>query len=133
MLKNVRTNFANFKVPKLTHSAQCFSAALVLGLCLQIISGISLAVHYEPSAATAFHCLNKMARSYEFGWLPLACHHIGASLTFGVMYVHLFKNVYCKSYSFGRERTWIVGTLTFILIMITGFLGSVLPFGQISY
>ncbi|MGP1925682.1 MAG: hypothetical protein ACTS6A_03170 [Candidatus Hodgkinia cicadicola] len=34
----------------------------VLGLCLQILSGISVAVNYEPSAMLAFHCLNRTAR-----------------------------------------------------------------------
>ncbi|MFP3018931.1 MAG: cytochrome bc complex cytochrome b subunit [Candidatus Hodgkinia cicadicola] len=105
----------------------------MLGLCLQILSGISLAVHYEPSASSAFHCLNRMARSRELGWLLRSCHHVGASLTFGAMYGHLFKNVYCRSYSFGREGPWVVGTLAFMLTMLTGFLGSVLPWGQISY
>ncbi|MGP1922862.1 MAG: cytochrome b [Candidatus Hodgkinia cicadicola] len=133
MLQNIRTGFVKFKVPKLTHTAQCASAALMLGLCLQILSGISVAVNYEPSAMLAFHCLNRTARLHKFGWLPRVCHHIGASLTFGAMYAHLFKNVYCRSYSFGRESTWIVGTLSFVLIMITGFFGSVLPWGQISY
>ncbi|MGP1915997.1 MAG: cytochrome b [Candidatus Hodgkinia cicadicola] len=133
MLQNIRTSFINFKVPKFTHSAQCVSAALVLGLVSQTLSGISVAVHYEPSSLSAFHCLNKTARSNKFGWLPRSCHHIGASLMFGAMYIHLFKNVYCRSYSFGRESTWIIGTLSFIMIMITGFLGSVLPWGQISY
>ncbi|MGP1921794.1 MAG: cytochrome b [Candidatus Hodgkinia cicadicola] len=133
MFRNIRTGFINFKVPKFTHSAQCISAALVLGLFLQTLSGISVAVHYEPSALSAFHCLNKAARSNKFGWLPQSFHHVGASLLFGAMYIHLFKNVYCRSYSFGRESTWIVGSLSLILIMVTGFLGSVLPWGQISY
>ncbi|MGP1911578.1 MAG: cytochrome b N-terminal domain-containing protein [Candidatus Hodgkinia cicadicola] len=133
MLKFIRANFIDFKVPKLTHSAQCFSAALMLGLCLQILSGVSIAIHYEPSTPLAFHCLDRMARSYKFGWLLRSFHHVGASLLFAVMYAHLFKNIYCRSYSFGREGTWIIGTLSFILIMVTGFLGSVLPWGQISY
>ncbi|MFP3038902.1 MAG: cytochrome bc complex cytochrome b subunit [Candidatus Hodgkinia cicadicola] len=133
MLQTLLNRLLSFKVPKLQHKAQCFSAILMLSFCLQILSGIAMAIHYEPSALSAFYCLHKMERNCKFGWLVRSSHHIGSSLTFGALYVHLFKNVYCRSYSFGRESTWFVGVLAFVLIIMTGFLGSVLPWGQISY
>jgi ubiquinol-cytochrome c reductase cytochrome b subunit len=60
-------------------------------------------------------------------------HMNGASLFFFAVYIHIFRGLYYGSYKAPREVTWIVGMLIYFLMMATGFLGYVLPWGQMSF
>jgi ubiquinol-cytochrome c reductase cytochrome b subunit len=60
-------------------------------------------------------------------------HMNGASLFFIAVYAHMFRGLYYGSYKAPREITWIIGMLIYLLMMATGFLGYVLPWGQMSF
>jgi ubiquinol-cytochrome c reductase cytochrome b subunit len=60
-------------------------------------------------------------------------HMNGASLFFIAVYAHIFRGLYYGSYKAPREVTWIIGMLIYLLMMATGFLGYVLPWGQLSF
>jgi ubiquinol-cytochrome c reductase cytochrome b subunit len=51
---------------------------------------------------------------------------------FFAVYVHMFRGMYYGSYKAPREVLWILGVLIYILMMAAGFLGYVLPWGQMS-
>lgn len=55
----------------------------------------------------------------------------GARFFFIVIYIHIFRGLYYKSYKFWG--VWVIGCLIFILSIITAFFGYILPWGQISY
>jgi quinol-cytochrome oxidoreductase complex cytochrome b subunit len=52
---------------------------------------------------------------------------------FIVVYTHRFRGLYYGSYFQPRANLWYSGLLIFFLIMGTGFIGYVLPWGQISF
>jgi ubiquinol-cytochrome c reductase cytochrome b subunit len=52
---------------------------------------------------------------------------------FIILYLHIGKGLYYKSYLFPRQNIWYSGMLIFILVMGTSFLGYVLPWGQMSF
>jgi ubiquinol-cytochrome c reductase cytochrome b subunit len=60
-------------------------------------------------------------------------HMNGASLFFIAVYAHMFRGLYYGSYKAPREITWIIGMIIYLLMMATGFLGYVLPWGQMSF
>ena len=49
------------------------------------------------------------------------------------VYAHIFRGLYYGSYKAPREITWIIGMLIFVLMMGAGFMGYVLPWGQMSF
>jgi ubiquinol-cytochrome c reductase cytochrome b subunit len=55
-----------------------------------------------------------------------------ASFIFLLMYIHLFRAIIYNSYIY-LPISWITGVILFILFIIIGFLGYVLPWGQMSY
>lgn len=108
---------------------------IVLAFCLvlQIITGIILAMHYTPHVDLAFASVEHIMRDVNGGWALRYVHMNGASLFFMAVYIHIFRGLYYGSYKAPREITWIIGMLIYLAMMATGFLGYVLPWGQMSF
>ncbi|MBL4872277.1 MAG: cytochrome b/b6 [Rhodobacteraceae bacterium] len=106
---------------------------LAFALVLQIITGIILAMHYTPQVDLAFASVEHIMRNVNGGWALRYTHMNGASLFFIAVYIHIFRGLYYGSYKAPREITWIIGMLIYLAMMATGFLGYVLPWGQMSF
>mgnify|MGYP000318323149 FL=1 len=106
---------------------------LAFALVMQIITGVILAMHYTPTAEGAFASVEHIMRNVNGGWALRYVHMNGASLFFMAVYIHIFRGLYYGSYKAPREITWIIGMLIYLMMMATGFLGYVLPWGQMSF
>lgn len=105
------------------------------GLCLvlQMATGIFLAMHYTPHVDLAFQSVEHLMRDVEGGWLLRYLHANGASFFFIVVYLHLFRGLYYGSYASPREALWLLGVVLLLLMIVTAFIGYVLPWGQMSF
>ena len=72
-------------------------------------------------------------RDVNYGWLIRYMHSNGASMFFLAVFIHMFRGLYYGSYKEPREIIWILGVVIFLLMIITGFMGYVLPWGQMSF
>jgi len=52
---------------------------------------------------------------------------------FIIVYLHIAKNIYYGSYMYPRQLLWVSGSLIWLLMIFTAFLGYILPWGQMSY
>jgi ubiquinol-cytochrome c reductase cytochrome b subunit len=105
------------------------------GLCLviQIVTGVFLAMHYTAHADMAFTSVEHIMRDVNNGWLMRYLHANGASFFFIVVFTHMFRGLYYGSYAHPRGHLWNSGVLILFLMILTGFLGYVLPWGQMSF
>uniref|UniRef100_UPI001BF0B1AB cytochrome b n=1 Tax=Phanerodon furcatus TaxID=100200 RepID=UPI001BF0B1AB len=105
----------------------------LLGLCLiaQILTGLFLAMHYTSDIATAFSSVAHICRDVNYGWLIRNMHANGASFFFICIYMHIGRGLYYGSYL--QKETWTVGVVLLLLVMMTAFVGYVLPWGQMSF
>ncbi|XXM90171.1 cytochrome b N-terminal domain-containing protein [Candidatus Hodgkinia cicadicola] len=129
----IKSHFMLFAVPKHASLLYALGGVLLFGLLLQIITGISMAIHYVPVMSEAFMSVNLFVRNFKYGWLVRSAHINGASLLFCVLYAHMFRAVYYRSYVGNRRIVWLIGSIAYILIMCISFMGYVLPWGQLSY
>lgn len=106
---------------------------LGLILVIQVITGVTLAMHYTPSTLYAFASVEHIMRDVNYGWLIRYLHANGASFFFIVVYLHMGRGLYFGSYRPPRTMLWSVGVIIFLIMMGTAFLGYVLPWGQMSY
>ena len=109
-----------------------FGSLLALCLIIQIATGVTLAMHYTPSVLEAFNSVEHIMRDVNNGWLLRYLHSNTASAFFFLVYLHIGRGLYYGSYKSPRTLTWIIGTIIFIVMMATAFLGYVLPYGQMS-
>jgi ubiquinol-cytochrome c reductase cytochrome b subunit len=109
-----------------------FGSLLAFCLIIQIITGVTLAMHYNPSVLEAFNSVEHIMRDVNNGWLIRYLHSNTASAFFFVVYLHIGKGLYYGSYRAPRTLVWTIGVIIFILMIVTAFLGYVLPYGQMS-
>ncbi len=102
-------------------------------LVSQIITGIFLAMHYVPNAEMAFKSVEHIMRDVNYGWFVRYLHSNGASMFFLVVYIHIFRGLFYNSYIYPRAFIWMFGIIILLLMIITAFLGYVLPWGQMSF
>jgi ubiquinol-cytochrome c reductase cytochrome b subunit len=109
-----------------------FGSLLALCLIIQIVTGVTLAMHYTPNVLDAFDSVEHIMRDVNNGWLIRYLHSNTASAFFFLVYLHIGRGLYYGSYKAPRTLVWAIGTIIFILMIATGFLGYVLPYGQMS-
>jgi hypothetical protein len=109
-----------------------FGSLLAVCLVIQIVTGVTLAMHYNPSVLEAFNSVEHIMRDVNNGWLVRYLHANTASAFFFLVYLHMGRGIYYGSYRAPRTLTWAIGTIIFIALVVTAFLGYVLPYGQMS-
>jgi ubiquinol-cytochrome c reductase cytochrome b/c1 subunit len=129
----VHSSFVVYPVPRNLNYWWTFGGILAFMLTLQIITGIVLAMHYTPHVDFAFNSVEHIMRDVNFGWLLRYVHANGASMFFLAAYIHMFRGMYYGSYKDPREVLWILGVILLLLMIMTGFMGYVLPWGQMSF
>jgi quinol-cytochrome oxidoreductase complex cytochrome b subunit len=72
-------------------------------------------------------------RDVWYGWITRYAHANGASFFFILVYLHMFRGLFYTSYLYPRRLLWISGVAIFLLLILTSFLGYVLPWGQMSF
>ena len=129
----MQKEYAVFPTPKNFNYFWNFGALAVVCLAIMIVTGIFLAMNYQPNTVLAFDSVQHIMRDVNYGWLIRYVHQNGASMFFVVTYVHIFRGLYYGSYKAPRELLWILGVVILLLMMATAFMGYVLPWGQMSY
>ncbi len=133
LLATVNDHLIDYPSP--SNLSYWWSFGSLAGICLivQIATGIFLAMHYTPHVDLAFLSVEHIMRDVNGGWFLRYMHANGASMFFIVVYLHLFRGLYYGSYASPRELVWIVGVVILLLMILTAFIGYVLPWGQMSF
>nr|YP_010960716.1 cytochrome b [Uropterygius macrocephalus]WNH38210.1 cytochrome b [Uropterygius macrocephalus] len=126
-------NDALVDLPTPSNISAMWNFGSLLGLCLitQILTGLFLAMHYTSDISTAFSSVAHICRDVNYGWLIRNLHANGASFFFICLYMHIARGLYYGSYLY--KETWNIGVVLFLLVMMTAFVGYVLPWGQMSF
>ena len=122
-----------YPVPRNLNYWWNFGSLAMFMLAVMIFSGIFLAMNYTPHVTLAFDSVEHIMRDVNYGWLIRYMHANGASFFFIVVYIHILRGMYYGSYKAPREVLWWMGISIYLVLMATGFLGYVLPWGQMSF
>ena len=120
-------------VPKKVNFWYLFGALATIVLIIQILSGIWLMMPYSNTEEGAFGSIEYIMRDVDYGWVIRYMHTTGASLFFAIVYLHMFRGLLYGSYQKPKELVWLFGCTIYLVMMAEGFLGYVLPYGQMSY
>jgi ubiquinol-cytochrome c reductase cytochrome b subunit len=128
-----RSQASEYYAPKNFNFWYYFGSLALFVLMNQLVTGIFLTMNYKPSSAEAFGSIEYIMRDVSWGWLIRYMHSTGASAFFIVIYLHMFRALLYGSHRKPRELLWIFGCLLFLVLMAEGFMGYVLPWGNMSF
>jgi ubiquinol-cytochrome c reductase cytochrome b subunit len=128
-----RTGISEAIMPALNHPVPTsstgwwyvFGSATAFCLSLQVITGICLALMYQPSSGTAYASL-RFINSVPFAHFLRSVHFFGASGMILLMGLHMIRVFVMAAYKFPREMQWITGVILLALTIGMGFTGQML-------
>jgi ubiquinol-cytochrome c reductase cytochrome b subunit len=126
-------HMSKYYAPKNFNFWYFFGVLSLVVLVMQLLTGVWLTMNYTNSAEAAFASIEYIMRDVEWGWLLRYLHSTGASAFFIVVYLHMFRGLMYGSYQKPRELVWVFGMAIYLVLVIEGFMGYVLPWGQMSY
>ncbi|MCA9152164.1 MAG: cytochrome b N-terminal domain-containing protein, partial [Planctomycetales bacterium] len=86
-----------------------FGSVTMTLFVLQVVTGICLAMVYEPTAAKAYTSLQTLNYETPFGWLIRAIHYWSASGIIVMMVMHMTRVFLMGAFKYPREVTWLFG------------------------
>tara|TARA_B100000963_G_scaffold80043_1_gene68143 strand:+ start:1890 stop:3098 length:1209 start_codon:yes stop_codon:yes gene_type:complete len=133
IINTFERHLSKHPVPKKVNFWYLFGALASIVLILQIVTGIWLMMPYSNTEDGAFASIEYIMRDVDYGWIIRYMHTTGASMFFAIVYLHMFRGLLYGSYKKPKELVWIFGMSIYLVMMAEGFLGYVLPYGQMSY
>jgi quinol-cytochrome oxidoreductase complex cytochrome b subunit len=100
---------------------------------VQIITGILLAIYYQPSPSTAYESVRHITDEVPLGWYFRSVHKWAATLMIAAVILHQMRVFFTGAYRKPREFNWVVGMFLLICTLIVGFTGYSLVYEQLSY
>jgi len=128
-------------VPRDVSWAQTLGSAALTAFIVMTLTGVILAMYYEPSTSidpvsgkpVAYTSIEAITNELTLGWLVRGMHRWGASVFIILMFFHMARVFLFGAYKYPRELNWIVGVLLLITGMLEGFTGYLLPWDQTAY
>jgi len=100
---------------------------------VQIITGIMLAVYYQPASTTAYESVRHITQDISYGWYFRSLHKWAATLMIATVVLHQMRVYFTSAYRRPRELNWIIGMCLLLVTLGLGFTGYSLVFEQLSY
>jgi len=121
------------RLPPHTGWLHVFGSLALLTFLSQVLTGILLLLYYRPTLEEAHESIRYITGEVPFGWLMRQVHAWGATVMMLAVICHMTRTYFMASFKKPRELTWIIGVLIFIITMLFGFTGYLLPWNQLSY
>lgn len=133
LAKQIKKPSPNYRTRLENNFLACLGGISFVLVLLQFATGILLLLYYRPTTAEAYQSIIEITNRVPFGWLIRGMHFWGANLLVGAVMLHMVRIFYTGAYKTPREFTWVSGVVLFILTLLLGFSGFLLPWNQISY
>lgn len=114
----------------LTYGLGGMAALLVV---VQVVTGLLLKFHYEPSPENAYNSILNLQESLLFGQMLRNIHHWSAIALVWIAFLHMLRVIFTGAYRKPRHVSWIFGLALLILVVLSNFTGYLLPWDQLSY
>jgi quinol-cytochrome oxidoreductase complex cytochrome b subunit len=121
------------KLPSGTCWAATLGSLCVLLFGLLAVTGIFLAMYYNPSPDKAYQSIDYIMQDVPMGSILRGLHHWGGGAMVLVVFLHLLTSFFSGSYKAPRELTWISGACLFVITLGLGFTGYLLPWDMKAY
>jgi len=116
-----------------TNYMYCFGGIAFLLFIILSVTGVLLAVYYQPTPDNAYQSVLNISTHVEFGWWIRSIHKWAASGMVLLVFIHMLRVFFTGAYKRPRELNWLTGVALFATTMGFGFTGYLLPWDQKAY
>jgi quinol-cytochrome oxidoreductase complex cytochrome b subunit len=116
-----------------TNYIYCFGGIAFILFLILLVTGILLAVYYQPTPAGAYQSVLEISTTVQFGWWIRSIHKWAASGMVLLVFVHMLRVFFTGAYKRPRELNWVAGVFLLLLTLGFGFTGYLLPWDQRAY
>ena len=121
-------------VPKhATNYIYCFGGIAFVLFIILAVTGVLLAVYYQPTPDTAYQSVVNISTHVQFGWWVRSIHRWSAGAMVLLVFIHTLRVFFTGAYKAPRELNWLTGVLLFLITLGFGFTGYRLPWDQKAY
>ncbi len=120
------------KVPKGTNWFYTLGSATMFAFLSQAVTGVFLAMYYEPDTARAYESAAHITNDVFLGELVRGMHKWGATVMIILIFLHMGRTFVFGAYKYPRELNWVIGVVLIVLTLMMGLTGYLLPFDQRS-
>jgi len=110
-----------------------FGSGTLVCFVIQVLTGICLALVYQPSASQAWASLEYLNYQQPLGWYLRAVHGWSSNFMVAIMSLHMAQVFLFGAYKYPRELTWVSGVVLLLCTLGMAFTGQVLRFDQDAY
>src|SRR5215212_9904394 len=121
------------KIPKGTNWFYTLGSATMFAFLNQAITGVFLAMYYDPSPTRAYESVRYITNEAFLGEFVRGMHKWGSTVMVILVFLHMGRTFFFGAYKYPRELNWVIGVVLLILTMTMSFTGYLLPFDQRSY
>jgi menaquinol-cytochrome c reductase cytochrome b subunit len=121
------------KVPKGTNWFYTLGSATLFAFLSQAVTGVFLAMYYDPSATNAYESTRRITNEIFLGEFVRGMHKWGSTVMVVLIFLHMARTFFFGAYKYPRELNWVIGVVLLVLTMTMSFTGYLLPFDQRSY
>jgi menaquinol-cytochrome c reductase cytochrome b subunit len=121
------------KIPKGTNWFYTLGSATMFAFLNQAITGVFLAMYYDPSPTRADESVRYITNEAFLGEFVRGMHKWGSTVMIVLIFLHMARTFFFGAYKYPRELNWVIGVALVILTFVMGLTGYLLPFDQRSY
>jgi menaquinol-cytochrome c reductase cytochrome b subunit len=121
------------KVPKGTNWYYTLGSATMFAFLSQAITGVFLAMYYEPDPTRAYASASRITNEVFLGEFVRGMHKWGSTVMIILIFMHMARTFFFGAYKYPRELNWVIGVVLLVLTLAMGLTGYLLPFDQRSF
>jgi menaquinol-cytochrome c reductase cytochrome b subunit len=121
------------KVPKGTNWYYTLGSATMFAFLSQAITGVFLAMYYEPDPTRAYESASRITNEVFLGEFVRGMHKWGSTVMIILIFMHMARTFFFGAYKYPRELNWVIGVVLLVLTLAMGLTGYLLPFDQRSF
>jgi quinol-cytochrome oxidoreductase complex cytochrome b subunit len=121
------------QLPARTGWSATLGSLCVMLFALLAVSGLGLALYYNPSPDKAYQSVDYIMKAVPSGAILRGLHHWGASAMVLCVFLHLMATFFAGSHQAPRELTWIAGVGLLLITLGLGFTGYLLPWDMKAF
>ncbi len=111
----------------------CFGGIAFVLFIILAVTGVMLAVYYQPTPDAAYQSVLNISTHVQFGWWIRSIHRWAAGGMVLLVFIHTLRVFFTGAYKAPRELNWLTGVALLLITLGFGFTGYLLPWDQKAY